>query len=65
MFDRVLNSLNTKVDQSIDLQSKSIEWFLYDCNFGVKWVNKSLLFNTAVLETLKLLKILGNLRRQA
>ena len=35
MFDRVLNSLNTKVDQSIDLQSKSIEWFLYDCNFGV------------------------------
>ena len=35
MFDRVLNSLNTKVDQSIDLQSKSIEWFLHDSNFGV------------------------------
>ena len=26
--------------QSIHLQSKSIDWFLYDGNFGVKWVNE-------------------------
>ena len=26
-------------NQSIDLQSKSIDWFLYDDNFGIYWVN--------------------------
>ena len=34
-----INSLNANVatyrNQSIDLQSKSIDWFLYDGNFGV------------------------------
>ena len=33
------NSLNAKVasyrNQSIDLLSRSIDWFLYDVNFGV------------------------------
>ena len=35
----LLNSLNAKLtpyrNQSIDFQSKSIDWFLYDGNFGV------------------------------
>ena len=39
MEDRVLAYLTSKFisyrNQSINLQSKSIEWFLYDQNFGV------------------------------
>ena len=31
-------------NQSIDLQSKSINWFLYDNNFGVLWVKKIIFF---------------------
>ena len=27
-------------DQSIDLHSKSIDWFLYDGNSGTEWINK-------------------------
>ena len=26
------------------LNAKSIDWFLYDGNFGVEWVNKSVKF---------------------
>ena len=29
-------------NQSIDLQSKSIDWFLYDDNVVVEWVNNVL-----------------------
>ena len=25
-------------NQSIDLQTKPIDWFLYDCNVGLMWV---------------------------
>ena len=30
-------------DQSIDLHSKSIDWFLYEDNTGFYWVNKNVL----------------------
>ena len=39
LFKIGINSLTPKLpsyrNQSIDLQSKSIDWFLYDGNFGV------------------------------
>ena len=28
-------------NQSIDLQSKSIDWFLYEGNTEISWVNKN------------------------
>ena len=32
-----LNQHNTYRKQSIHLQCKSIEWFLYECNIGLIW----------------------------
>ena len=26
-------------NQSVDLDSKSIDWFLYECNVGLVWIN--------------------------
>ena len=34
-------------NQSIDLESKSIGWFLYDGNFGVYWVNYDCRFSSS------------------
>ena len=36
MIQKVLLSYR---NQSIDLLCKSIDWFLYEGNIGIKWVN--------------------------
>ena len=44
-------------EQSIDMQSKSIDWFLYDGQFGVQWVKVPFDYSEAYSEPCKKSKI--------